>query len=126
MDKVKPIKTPMGTSGHLDLDLGGTSVDQKVFHSMIGSLLYHYASMPDIMLSVCLCARFLAVPKDCLLRTTKRIMRYLVLTHNLGVWYPRGSRFGILGYLDADYAGCKVDRKSTSMSYQFLGWSLVS
>jgi hypothetical protein len=27
MDKVKPIKTPIDTNGHLDLDLGGTSVD---------------------------------------------------------------------------------------------------
>jgi hypothetical protein len=58
MDKAKPIKTPMGTNGHLDLDLGGTSVDQKVYHSMIGSLLYLCASRPDIMLSVCWCARF--------------------------------------------------------------------
>jgi hypothetical protein len=58
MDKAKPIKMPMGTNGHLDLDLGGTSVDQKVYRSMIVSLLYFCASMPDIMLSVCMCARF--------------------------------------------------------------------
>jgi hypothetical protein len=58
MDKAKPIKTHKGTNGHLDLDLGGTSVDQKVYHSMIGSLLYLCASSPDIMLSVCMCARF--------------------------------------------------------------------
>jgi hypothetical protein len=37
MDKAKPIKTPMCTNGYLDLDLGGTSVDQKVCHSMIRS-----------------------------------------------------------------------------------------
>jgi hypothetical protein len=46
----KPIKTPMGTNGHLDLDTGGKSVDQKVYRSMIGSLLYLCASRPDIML----------------------------------------------------------------------------
>jgi hypothetical protein len=40
MEKAKPIKTPMGTNGHLDLCLGGTSVDQKVYRSMIGSLIY--------------------------------------------------------------------------------------
>jgi hypothetical protein len=39
MDKAKPIKTPMPTNGHLDLDQGGTDVDQKVYLSMIGSLL---------------------------------------------------------------------------------------
>jgi hypothetical protein len=51
----KPIKTPMGTNGHLDLDTGGKSIDQKVYRSMIGSLLYLCASQPDIMLSVCMC-----------------------------------------------------------------------
>jgi hypothetical protein len=114
MDKAKPIKTPMGTNGHLDLDLGGTSVDQKVYRSMIGSLLYLCASMPDIMLSVCMCVRFQATPKDCHLRAIKRIMRYLVLTPNLGLWYPKESRLELLGYSDVDYTGCKVDRKSTS------------
>jgi hypothetical protein len=44
MKNAKPIKTPMGTNGHLDLDTGGKSVDQKVYLSMIGSLLYLCAS----------------------------------------------------------------------------------
>jgi hypothetical protein len=39
MDKAKPIKTLMGTNGHLDLDIGGTLINQKVYHSTIGSLL---------------------------------------------------------------------------------------
>jgi hypothetical protein len=78
------------------------------------------------MLSVCMCTRFQAARKDCHLRAVKRIMRYLVLTPNLGLWYPKGSHFELFGYLDVDYAGCKVDRKSTSGTYQFLGRSLVS
>jgi hypothetical protein len=126
MDKAKSIKMPMGTNGHLDLDLGGTSVDQKVYRSMIGSLLYLCASRSDIMLSMCMCARFQAAPKDYHLRAVKRIMRYLVLTPNLGLWYPQGSHFELLRYSDVDYAGCKVDRKSTSGTCQFLVWSLIS
>jgi hypothetical protein len=126
MDKTKPIKTPMCTNGYLDLDLGGTSIDQKVYRSMIGSLLYLSASIPNIMLSVCMCTKFQTTPKDCHLRAVKRIMRYLVLTPNLGLWYPKGSHFELLGYSDTDYAGCKVDRKSTFMSCQFLGRSLIS
>jgi hypothetical protein len=114
MDKAKPIKTRMDATCHLDLDMGGTSVDQKVYHSIIGSLLYLCTSRPNIMLSVCMCARFQATPKNCHLRTFKRIMRYLVLTPNLGLWYPKGSHFELLRYSDADYAGCKVDRKAPS------------
>jgi hypothetical protein len=68
MKDAKPIKTPMGTNGHLDLDTGGKSIDQKVYQSMIGSLLYLCASRLDIMLSVCMCARFQADPKEVHLR----------------------------------------------------------
>jgi hypothetical protein len=72
MKNVKPIKTPKGTNGHLDLDTRGKSVDQKVYRSMIGSLLYLCASRPDIMLSVCICARFQANPKEVHLRAVKK------------------------------------------------------
>jgi hypothetical protein len=109
MENAKPIKTPMSTQGHLDLNEDGKAVDQKVYRSMIGSLLYLYASRPDIMLSVCMCARFQTNPKECHLMAVKRILRYLVLTPNLSLWYPKGSSFDLLGYSDPDYAGCNVD-----------------
>jgi hypothetical protein len=122
----KPIKTPMGTNGHLDLVMGGKSVDQKVYRSMIGSLLYLCASRSDIMLYVCMCARFQADPKEVHLRVVKRILRYLVYTTKFGLWYPKGSTFDLIGYSDADWAGCKIDRKSTSGTCKLLGRSLVS
>jgi hypothetical protein len=83
MKDAKPIKTPVGTNGHLDTR--GKSVDQKVYRSMIGSLLYLCASRPDIMLFVCMCARFQADPKEIHLSTVKRILRYLVLTPKFGL-----------------------------------------
>jgi hypothetical protein len=115
MKDAKPIKTPMGTNGHLDLDTGGKSVDQKVYRSMIGYLLYLCASRPNIMLSVCMCARLQADPKEVHLRAVKRILRYLVYTPKFGLWYPKGSPFDLIGYSDADWAGCKLDRKSTDL-----------
>jgi hypothetical protein len=44
MKNAKPIKTPMRTNGHLDLDIGGKSIYQKVYMLMIRSLLYLCAS----------------------------------------------------------------------------------
>jgi hypothetical protein len=126
MKDKKPAKTPMGTDGHLDLNKGGKSVDQKAYQSMIGSLLYLSASRPDIMLSVCMCARFQSDPKECHLVAVKRFLRYLVSTPYFGIWYTKGSTFNLIGYSNSDYAGCKVDRKSTSGTCQFLGRSLVS
>src|SRR6266540_4007759 len=93
---------------------------------MIGSLLYLCASRPDIMLSVFMCARFQAAPKECHVVAVKRILRYLIHIPTLGLWYPKSSSFNLLGYSDSDYAGCKVDHKSTTGTCQFLGRSLVS
>jgi hypothetical protein len=84
MDKAKPIKTHMPTNGHLDLDKNGKAIDQQVYRSMIGSLLYLCASRPNIMFSVCMCARFQANSKECHLMAVKRILRYLVHTPNFG------------------------------------------
>jgi hypothetical protein len=126
MKDAKPTKTPVGTDGHLDLNKGGKSIDQKVYRSMIGSLLYLCASRLDIMLSVCMCARFESYPKECHLVAVKRILRYLVSTPCFGIWYSKRSTFDLIGYSDSDYAGCKVDRKSTSRTCQFLGRSLMS
>ncbi|KAK2977742.1 hypothetical protein RJ640_010408 [Escallonia rubra] len=44
----------------------------------------------------------------------------------LGLWYPRSSSLDLVGFSDSDYAGCLVDRKSTSGTCQFLGDALVS
>jgi hypothetical protein len=54
MDDAKAISTPIGTNGNLDSDANGNMVDQKIYRSMIGSLLYVTASRPDVMFSVCM------------------------------------------------------------------------
>jgi hypothetical protein len=110
----------------LDLGEGEKLVDQKVYRSMIGSLLYLCASRPDIMLSVGLCACFQSAPKECHFVAFKQILRYLVHTPTLGLWYPKGSTFDLVGYSGSDWAGDKVDQKSTSGACQFIGRSLVS
>ena len=93
---------------------------------MIGSLLYLTASRPDIMFSVCLCARFQADPKESHLLAIKRIFRYLFGTSSLGLWYPREANFDLISYSDADFSECKIDRKSTSGTCHLLGYALVS
>jgi hypothetical protein len=85
MKDAKPIKTPMGTNRHLDLDAGGKSIDQKVYRSIIGSLLYLCRSRQNIMLYVCTCARFQSDPKECHLVAVKRILRYLVHMPHFGL-----------------------------------------
>jgi hypothetical protein len=126
MKDAKPANTLMGTDGQLDLNAGGKSIDQKVYRSIIGSLLYLCASRPNIMLSLCICARFQSDLKECHLVDVKRILRYLVYMPYIRLWYPKGSTFDLIGYSDSHYAGCKADRKNTSVTCQLLGRSPVS
>jgi hypothetical protein len=126
MDDSKPLSTPMSTTTALDVDEDGEPVDQKEYQSMIGSLLYLTVTMPDIQFSVCLCARFQASPRTSHRQAVKRIFRYLRYTPELCLWYSASSSLSLLGFSDAGFVGCRVDRKSTSGTCQFLGSSLVS
>ena len=58
MENCKEIATPMGASTYLDKDESGKAVELTKYRGMIGSLLYLTASRPDIIFSVCLCAKF--------------------------------------------------------------------
>ncbi|GJY30693.1 putative reverse transcriptase, RNA-dependent DNA polymerase [Tanacetum coccineum] len=102
------------------------SVDSTKYRGMIGSLLYLRASRPDIMFSVCLCARFQEDPKTSHLEAVKRIFRYIKGTTHLGLWYPKGTGIETVVYADSDHAGDYVDRKSTSGICTFVGCCLTS
>jgi len=124
MENCKEISTPMATNCYLDSDEKGTSVDQTKYRRLIGSLLT--ASKPNIMFSVCLCGRFQSNPKESHFTAAKRILKYLQGTTNVGLWYPSEVSLNLVGYSDSDFAGCKIDRKSTSGTCHLLGSSLIS
>nr|GEX76648.1 copia protein [Tanacetum cinerariifolium] len=81
---------------------------------------------PDIMFSVCLCARFQEAPKTSHLEAVKRIFRYIKGTTHLGLWYPKGTGIETVVYADSDHASDYVDRKSTSSICTFVGCCLTS
>ncbi|GKC51402.1 putative ribonuclease H-like domain-containing protein [Tanacetum coccineum] len=68
--------------------------------SMIGSLMYLTSSRPDIMFTVCACARYQVNPKVSHLHAVKRIF--------------------------SDYVGASLDKKSTTGGCQFLRCILIS
>ncbi|GKA31339.1 hypothetical protein Tco_0717644 [Tanacetum coccineum] len=120
------MKTPMSTETKLSKDEEGESVDNTKYRGMICSLLYLTASRPDIMFSVCLCARFQEDPKTSHLEAVKRIFRYVKGTMHLGLWYPKGSGIETIVYADSDHAGDYVDQKITSGICTFMGCCLTS
>ncbi|GJR84732.1 copia protein [Tanacetum coccineum] len=126
LEDSKPMKTPMSSDTKLTKDEECVSVDSTKYRGMIGSLLYLTASRPDIMFSVCLCARFQEAPKTSHLEAVKRIFRYIKATTHLGLWYPNGTGIETVLYVDYDHAGDYVDRRSTSGIFTFIGCCLTS
>src|SRR5207237_947575 len=115
-----------GSTNNVLCDEFSKMMSEEFEMSMIVSLLYLTASRPDIMFSVCMCARCQANPKESHEKAVKRILRYLRYTPSFDLWYPKDAHFELLGYSDSDFAGCKIDRKSTTGGCQLLGRSLVS
>ncbi|WJX88387.1 hypothetical protein P8452_70484 [Trifolium repens] len=126
LDDCKIMSTPMHPTSSLSKEEIGSKVDQKLYRGMIGSLLYLTASRPDILYSVCLCARFQSDPREPHLTAVKRIFRYLKGTTNLGLLYKKSLDSKLVGFCDADYAGDKIERKSTNGNCQFIGENLIS
>ncbi|CAM8917132.1 unnamed protein product [Rhodiola kirilowii] len=77
MESAKTCATPMSPNDSLTKDESSPQVDPTLYRGMIGSLLYLTASRPDILFSVCLCARFQADPRETHVKAVKRILRYL-------------------------------------------------
>ncbi|KAK6153106.1 hypothetical protein DH2020_012745 [Rehmannia glutinosa] len=126
MEEKSSVKIPMNTSVKMDMDADGKPLDQTRYRALIGSLLYHTASRPDITFVVGVCARFQSAPKESHMTAAKRIIGYLKGCQEVGLWYPEDGEFKLVGYSDSDYAGCRVDRKSISGACQMLGHRLVS
>ncbi|GJV17501.1 putative ribonuclease H-like domain-containing protein [Tanacetum coccineum] len=85
---VKTVSTPIETHKPLLKDADGEDIDEHMYRSMIGSLMYLTSSRPDII--------------------------YLKGQPKLGLWYPKDSPFDLVAYIDSDYAGASLDRKSTT------------
>ncbi|GJV26223.1 hypothetical protein Tco_1378918 [Tanacetum coccineum] len=130
LHKSDPVDTPMVERTKLDEDLSGSPVDQTKYCSMIGSLMYFTASRPDLVFTVCMCARYQSRPTKKHLEAVKRVFRYLQGTINMGLGDKLVSwsliAMALTAYADADHAGCQDTRRSTSGSAQFLGDKLVS
>jgi hypothetical protein len=106
MEDSKAMSTPMSMTTALDADEEGEHMDQKEYQS--------------IQFSVCLCADFQASPRTSHRQAVKRIFKYLRHTPDFGLWYPASSSLALQGFSDADFAECRLDRKSTSETCHFL------
>jgi len=90
------------------------------YRRLIGRLLYLNTRRPDISLATQQLSQFLNAPTTVHYKAACRILRYLKYAPGLGLLFPRKSEAQILGYVDADWAGCVDTSRSTTGFCFFL------
>ena len=93
-------RTLVATHLKLTKDESGISVDQSMYRSMIGSLLYLTASRPQITFVVGVCARYQVEPKMSHLTQVKRILKYINSTNGYGILDSSSENSKLIGYSD--------------------------
>ncbi|GAU44842.1 hypothetical protein TSUD_400430 [Trifolium subterraneum] len=122
----KPASTPLDPAIKLHNDDSKRYEDISMYRRLVGKLLYLTNTRPDISFSTQQLSQFLHKPIVNHYNAACRVIRYLKHSLGRGLLYPRTSDVQLLGFTDADWAGCFDTRKSTSGYCFFLGSSLVS
>jgi hypothetical protein len=133
MEDCKPVRTP--AVGYL-VPLTGESLFAgelaKRQGRITGMLLYlAVATRPDISFAVGQLCKFISKPSLAVWKYTKRVLRYLKGTVDFGLSFRKG-RYGtkghgdLVGFSDADHAGCPASRRSWSGAVWLFGGDLIS
>ena len=97
-----------------------------IHHQMIGSLMYLTNTRPDICFVVNTLIQYLTDPRSVHLTATKHILRYLKGTIDYGLKYDANQKINLEGYVDLDWAGNSINRKSTSGCCFSMGSGVIS
>ncbi|XP_021626939.1 secreted RxLR effector protein 161-like [Manihot esculenta] len=76
--------------------------------------------------AVSLVSQFMHDPKQDHMEAALRIVRYLNGTAGMGMLFKKNGHLSISGYMDADWAGDRADRRSISGYFTFVGGNLVT
>ena len=76
--------------------------------------MYLMKTRPDICFVVNTLSQFLTYLRNVHLIAAKHILRYLRGTVDYGLKYVENPKINLEGYVDSDWAGSPIDRKSTS------------
>lgn len=128
MSECKPVCTPMSTSID-EQALEGDHMDPTLYRQAIGSLMYlMVGTRPDIAFAVGRLSQHMEKPSKRLWIFVKRLLRYLRGSKNLGLLFQGNAACGTnpVGYCDVDWAGRRLDRKSTSGYVFLLGGAAIS
>lgn len=129
LDKSYPYKIPIELGANLHpREEDDKAANPTAFRSIVGGLLYAATlTRPDVAFATNMVSRYMADPGLTHLKAAKRIVQYLKGRPNFSICYKNTSQnITIDIFSDADYAGDKGTRKSTSGYIVFVNKQPVS
>ncbi|XP_020242852.1 uncharacterized protein LOC109821067 [Asparagus officinalis] len=126
MEECKPNATPMKQKEKFYKEDGAAKVDESLYRTLIGCLMYLTATRPDIMNDVSLLSRYMHCASEIHFQSAKRIVRYIKGTIDYGLRFYQVKNFTLHGYSDSNWAGCVDDMRSTSSYYFSFGSAIFS
>nr|GEX75093.1 ribonuclease H-like domain-containing protein [Tanacetum cinerariifolium] len=120
-----PSRTPVDTESKLGPNRVPVQ-DHTMYRSLAMGLQYLTVTRSDLSYAVQQICLYMHDPRESHLVALKRILRYVHGTLDLGLHLYASSTTSLVGYTDADWAGCPSTRMSTSGYYVFLGDNLLS
>ncbi|GJV16592.1 ribonuclease H-like domain-containing protein [Tanacetum coccineum] len=105
-----------------DVPLTGITNYQK----LVGKLIYLTMTRPDISYAVHCQSQVMYKPMQCHLRLAFRVLRYLKKEPGLGIIFRKSDNSDLRGFVDSDWAKCKITKRSITGYSVFLGDNLVS
>jgi len=85
------------------------------YASAVGSIMYaQVCTRPDLAFITGMLGRYQSNPGIDHWKAVKKALRYIQGTKDLMLTYKRSDNLEVIGYLDADFAGCVDTKKSTS------------
>lgn len=122
-----PVGTPTDTSQGLDQTSGNSQTIVFPYREAVGSLMYlSVATRPDISYAVGVVSRHLDNPNQAHVNAVKRILKYIVGTMDHGIFFDNKIFHNLECFSDADYAGDRETRRSTSGYVFMLGSGAIS
>ncbi|XP_019157590.1 PREDICTED: uncharacterized protein LOC109154206 [Ipomoea nil] len=96
------------------------------YRRIVGALQYLTITWPDLSYAVNRLCQFMHSPSTDHWAMVKRVLRYIKGTLDYGLRLSSSPTASFHAYSDSDWAGCSIDRKSTSGHVVFLGSNLIS
>jgi hypothetical protein len=100
-------------------------VDSTLYIKLVGSLLYLTHSRPDLSYVVGAVSRFMQESHKLHWNAAMCILQYVQGTITFGIHYTKDSTLAIIMFIDSNWVGDNIDRKSTSGYSLNLGYGPI-